>query len=130
MLRRSNLLYIAIALFVLHVAAAVAIKHGPAGTLISDSILLASAITTAVACFQAGRRSQYLARAFWFLCGCSFVVWSFAQMFDVVLDDMLQIPALPSSALPFFLAFVPMLAAVFIFEYRADEPVGAELLLD
>ena len=130
MLRRPRLLYIAFSLLVLHVAAAAVMKHGPVGFLVSDSILLAGAITAAGASFQASRRSHYLSRAFWFLTGCSFVVWALAQSFDLVLEDILHLRALPSSVLPFFLAFVPMLAAVFVFEYRENEPIGAEVVLD
>ncbi len=130
MLRRPRLLYVALSLLVLHVAAIAVMKHGRAGTLASDSILWLMAITAAAACFQATRRSHRLSRAFWFLCGCSFVIWTLAQTFDLVLEEMLRVPALPSSRLVFFLAFVPMLTAVFIFEYRADEPIRAELVLD
>jgi len=130
MLRRPRLLYLALSLLFLHMVAAAVMKQSLAGRIVSNSIELAIGVTAAASCFQAGMRSRYLARSFWLLSSCSFGLWSVAQLCDTVLERVLHVPMQPSIHLLSFLAFVPMLVSVFIFDYRADETIRVEVLLD
>ena len=135
MLDRPRLLYFATLLLLLHVMVAAIMKQGNATTTISDSIELLAAVSAAAACHQAAKRSRYLPRAFWFLAGCSFAIWSLGQAYDLVSDDFLHVTSIrgfaaPSSLLIFFLSLLPMFVAVFIGSYRKDETIGVETWLD
>jgi PAS domain S-box-containing protein len=128
MLRRPRLTYIA--LLFLHVLVLAATQHSDVGEILSSSIEIAIAITAAVGCFQASRRSRTLAHAFWLLSGYSFVIWALTPTMSLILERVFHAPGELSHYLLFFLAFLPMLVAVFIFEFRAGEAIRQEVILD
>ncbi len=113
-----------------HVLTIVSMKESAAGEILSDSLIWALGAIAAFSGFHAAARSRNLARAFWYLSGCSFTLWSLA--FSLHLISMAQHgPGVDALAhLVSFVAFVPMLVAIFVVDYRDDEPIRMELLLD
>ena len=129
-LRPTKVLLTALLLFLAHVLTIAGMKESHAGAILSDCLILALAAVAAFSGFQAAARSHNLARAFWYLSGCSFTLWALAFSLDLLFLTHISPTVNALAHLFSFVAFVPMLVTVFVVDYRDDEPIGMEVLLD
>src|SRR6266404_621734 len=118
MRQRRLVLLIAITLSLAHVAVLAPARHTPALLFASNLIQILAALTAAISCVVAARRSQPFARTFWWLVASAFALWSVAQG-AWTLGEMRQGPFAPGeSALPtdvlFFFSFAPFVLALLL----------------
>jgi two-component system, cell cycle sensor histidine kinase and response regulator CckA len=121
----------AVLLLVLQVLVLIVLGHSRSGRISSDCIQLALALFTAVACFITSRRSQGIARPFWYLTGSTFLAWSLGKCFllyDFYYRGLETVSVVP--LLLFFLSAAPMFVAVFIADDDFGDRVNWEWILD
>ena len=120
-----------VALLLVHIAVLGVFGHSRSVVVWSDFLELASALLAGCSCFFASRRSNGLARPFWYLTGTAFAMWSVGKAliiydFDYLHLDTVRIIPL----LLFFLAAAPMLVTVLLSEENFRDKISWEWILD
>ena len=129
--RSDRRLALAVSFPVLHAISAIAVGPTPAGSLASNALQLAAAITAAVLCWSASRRSFGFARRFWTLVSTAFWIWSAAQASYLHLENWLGTGVEQPSwtHLLFRLYGGPLLMALLITHDDEDRPSPDWLLI-
>ena len=118
------------ALLIAHIVIVFGLRHSQSAFLWSAVQTTASALLTAVICFATSRRSQGLARPFWFLIGTAFGTWSLAGW---ILTYELYLSHIPVGIVPlllFFLSTAPLYVVVFLADDDFLGPINWEWVLD
>lgn len=121
----------AVLLLVTHVALLIVFGHSPSVGAWSDFLQLVSAVFAAFVCFVTGRRSEGIARPFWYLTGATFATWSLGKCFlvyDFYFRGLATVSVVP--LLLFFLAAAPLFVAVFIADDDFKGMMNWEWILD
>jgi diguanylate cyclase (GGDEF)-like protein len=101
-------------LWLAHISVAAILGTQGAGPLLSDTIQFLLGGLLIAALYDAGRRSEGIARAFWNLAVSAYSVWLVAQGMSIY-NDLAKVPISPGlSNLLFSFWFVPLAMAIFL----------------
>jgi PAS domain S-box-containing protein len=106
-------------------------SHRISASFYSDYLQLASALFGSIACFLSGRRSDGIARSFWFLAGATLTLWFLGKCFlsyDQYFLGITIVRIVP--LLLFFFAAAPMFLAIFLSDDDFKDGISLEWILD
>jgi len=113
---RRVFVFIALALFLLHVVLLLAVPSWSVAPLFSDLIQFAAALLAAISALEASRRLERFGKHFWLLISSGFFIWSAAQLVVTYYEDILRAPLQgpwPSDVI-FFLSMAPPFLTLFL----------------
>jgi len=96
-----KLLIASAAIVTLHVLQEVFLGVSPMGSLLANTLQIFAACLAAVLCFAAMRRGTGFTRPFWLLVGCSFLIWSIANLGWVYYETFRHMEPPTDSIFPF-----------------------------
>jgi len=96
-----KLLIASAAVVTLHVLQEVFLGVSPLGSLLANALQIFTACLAAVLCFAAMRRGTGFTRPFWLLVGCSFLIWSIANMGWIYYETFQHMEPPTDSIFPF-----------------------------
>jgi len=96
-----KLLFFAGAIIALHVIQEFFLGVSPLGSLSANTLQIFTACVAAVLCFSASRRGAGFTRPFWVLVGCSFLIWSIANVGWVYYETFRHMEPPTDSIFPF-----------------------------
>jgi PAS domain S-box-containing protein len=125
-------LYVGLIVVVLHFAVAVWLGTSALGSLIGNSLQIASSFLAAAMCFQAARKEPGFSRSFWLLVGFGMGMWGVADLGWAYWEFVLRTEPSPGSVIRFLFDIQVMffVMAIFLNPEKSDSRVDPEEALD
>jgi PAS domain S-box-containing protein len=122
-----KLLILSVVIITLHVIQEVFIGTSPLGSFLANCLQIFTACIAGLLCFKASRRASGFARPFWALVGCSFLVWSFANMGWVYYESFLHMEPPTDSIFPFLVESRSLFLAMALLLDQKEDSSGLDL---
>src|SRR5271169_3615022 len=122
-----KLLIASAAIVILHVLQEVFLGVSPLGSLLANTLQIFTACLAAVLCFAAMRRGTGFTRPFWLLVGCSFLIWSIANLGWVYYETFLHMEPPTDSIFPFLVESRSLFLAMALLLDQKEDSSGLDL---